>query len=492
MNSIAMKMMAVILAATFIVMTGVTAISYSLAKSDQLSQYEQQKQALMQQLGVILQEPVFVYDTAIIEQTTLSFDSVEPLSGITVYDHRDEILATNQAENFETHEVVTVNLEWEKRPVGRVELSLSHDYMNDTLNFLLLDKIITVSVALGCIILFITLGLNRLVTHPLQQLNAIVYDIAQGGGDLTARIPATSNDEFSTLANNFNEFIKTVQSIITELAQAVENLSGVSQQVDNICQSSSHSCKQQLTMTDTSLENIRQLAESTQEIARNAEETSENTQNASELSKLSQSSIKSNMSQVEKLVTNLENTEQVVNELKTSSNNIGTVLVVIKSIAEQTNLLALNAAIESARAGESGRGFAVVADEVRALAQKTHDSTTEIEQIIYELQHKAEASVQSTKESTRLVTDTIHSAEEADKSLDKITSSMQTIASMNHLVASATEEQSSVTMDVKGLIEEISTGAHTLTENMQELKTSTTNLVEVGGQLTKYIERFRY
>ncbi|WP_281558289.1 methyl-accepting chemotaxis protein [Thalassomonas sp. RHCl1] len=139
---------------------------------------------------------------------------------------------------------------------------------------------------------------------------------------------------------------------------------------------------------------------------------------------------------------------KAITSLDNTSTNIGNVLTVIRTISEQTNLLALNAAIEAARAGENGAGFAVVADEIRVLAQRTQDSTKEIESFVALLQVETEEASLALKETTSNTKNTEKQIISASESLEKIASAITTISEINSQIASAAEQQSIVSDDI--------------------------------------------
>src|SRR5690606_3837610 len=135
---------------------------------------------------------------------------------------------------------------------------------------------------------------------------------------------------------------------------------------------------------------IYEMVATVNDVAKSAEAAFAAAQHASQKSGDGEKAVNETLSFVSDLTTQVNNVMGKLRGLQNDTQNIGTVLDVIKSVAEQTNLLALNAAIEAARAGEQGRGFAVVADEVRSLAQRTQSSATEIETLIGTLVSSAE------------------------------------------------------------------------------------------------------
>ncbi|WP_163133808.1 methyl-accepting chemotaxis protein [Agarivorans sp. Alg241-V36] len=477
-----------------ILVSGVIVVSalYWLSSASLNQQYESDKQALTKQMSIILKEPVFVYDFDVIKATIDAFIDEPMIAGIKVSDQRGKLMAENHDSGSSPDETINIELDWDGKPLGTIEISVTKQAINSALSSELSEDILTIILMTALIIVLLILALRKVIIAPLANVNSVLAGIAQGDGDLTARIPVTSEDEIGQLGHNFNSFIETVQSIVQDMAEAATQLELVSESVRVINDKNTANTFEQTELTSTSLTNLQQLGIATKEIAGNAESTASRTQQAYQLSMDGHQAIDDNIAQVSELVKNLDRTADEVTSLKQVSDNIGSVLDVIKGIAEQTNLLALNAAIEAARAGESGRGFAVVADEVRALASKTHESTSEIESIIGDLQSQAETSYQATQAGKEMVSQTISSAEGTGESLVQINQEMNSVNDMITMIASASEEQSNVTSAVTADMESLSLGAQSLSEDSKQLQQATEDLLEVGHQMVTQVNRFKY
>lgn len=187
---------------------------------------------------------------------------------------------------------------------------------------------------------------------------------------------------------------------------------------------------------------VNQMSSTVQEVAANTSEAADAAVTARGESSTGQSVVQETMKSIQSLADEVQVAGDVIQKLRDDSNTIGGVLDVIRGISDQTNLLALNAAIEAARAGEAGRGFAVVADEVRTLAQRTGESTEEIQNMIERLQNGAEEAVQVMEQGRKRAVSSVDQASKAGESLDTITLSVQKISDYNTQIATAAEEQS--------------------------------------------------
>ncbi|USD67526.1 methyl-accepting chemotaxis protein [Vibrio sp. SCSIO 43136] len=491
MKSITAKILSVLTVLLLVVGAIISATLY-WSNGDELQQeFAQDQQNLSKQLEVILQEPVYVYDKDIIQSIIESFNSNSMVADISVVDHRGQSLGQTNSSTA-ADDSFTVPLAWEGKPIGEVKVGISHLAMQKTLDQLLMQSVLSVLATIALAVIVLVSVLQKLVLQPLQKVNSVLGDIASGGGDLTARIPVETQDEIGQLSGRFNAFIETIQNIIKDMSVASESLDKASASVSSIVENARRSNATQMELTSSSATNIEHLDVATQEIAQSTESTVQKANQACDVADKSKASIEANINNIRSLVDNLEIATEEVASLKDTSDNIGSVLDVIKGIAEQTNLLALNAAIEAARAGESGRGFAVVADEVRALASKTHDSTTEIETIIEELQKRAEASHKATQASKSMVGETIDQAQQTGVALEQISSEMTGINDMVIMISSACEEQSNVTQLVSNDMAQLKSGAEQLEQESSHTEQVVNQLIDIGGQLTSQIARFKY
>jgi methyl-accepting chemotaxis protein len=194
---------------------------------------------------------------------------------------------------------------------------------------------------------------------------------------------------------------------------------------------------------------------------------------------------------IEELAKEIGNASNVITNLEQDSENIGSVLDVIRGIAEQTNLLALNAAIEAARAGEQGRGFAVVADEVRTLASRTQQSTQEIQTMIERLQQGAHNAVDVMKASQSRTTDTVGHANKAGEALNSISNYVGDINDMNLQIASAAEQQSAVAEEINQNVVRITDIAQHTSDSMQEIASSSNDLAQLSSNLDTLVSNFK-
>ncbi|ELR63420.1 Methyl-accepting chemotaxis protein [Photobacterium marinum] len=355
----------------------------------------------------------------------------------------------------------------------------------------LLQKLIISSIIITLFTVMLVAALVNFLFRDLGRVSAALADIANGEGDLTQRLEPCSDDEVGQLAHNFNRFVGNMHSMMSRLQQVSNTMNQQSELTATQAEERNKRIQHQQDEVNMIATAINQMACATQEIADNANNTAKTAEQSVTISQHGSAQVSQSQQSISKLAGEVKTTTEVIGELDVHAQNINTILSTIQDIAEQTNLLALNAAIEAARAGVQGRGFAVVADEVRILSQRTHSSTQEIQQMIENLQRTTNRAVGIMNDSRRLSDTSVDDANSAAASLAKINSSVNNINDMATRIASAAEEQSSVTTEITRNTAGIRDVANLLATEADEAAQQAAKLSLLSQELQQEIGQFK-
>ena len=333
--------------------------------------------------------------------------------------------------------------------------------------------------------------LIRSITRPLRNSMSAMANIASGEADLTRDLDVSGNDELTTLGRDFNRFTGKLRSVISQLLETAQSLGQSSQTLGSVSGDAFQQSQQQLQQMELVATAINEVTYAVQEVAKNAEHAASEVGDAENQAGQGQQNIEASLQQIDQLSATISQAVGVIQSLADETTKIGSVLEVIGSIADQTNLLALNAAIEAARAGEQGRGFAVVADEVRLLAQRTQQSTAEIQTMIERLQKNSGAAVNVIMESNRASQLTVEQASQAGESLGQIAQALRNLSGLNASIASATLQQSHVVEDINQNVTQAAGLAQQSTDAAEQTREAGKHLGELAERLNSLLRQFR-
>lgn len=306
----------------------------------------------------------------------------------------------------------------------------------------------------------ITWYLPRIVIKPIREMSEMFSSLASSGGDLTTQVKIRNNDEVGELGKTINTFIASLRDLVADIigsTTAMKDKVALFEKSANSNQSVAENSQKETHAMATA---ITQMSASISEVAHSASATSENAKQARTESESGESVVNETQSVITQLAGEVGQAASSIEELKEKTEKINDVVNVIQGIAEQTNLLALNAAIEAARAGEQGRGFAVVADEVRALASRTQSSTEEIQLMVDALQQSAQSAHTTMSHGRDVAESSVDMANRAKEAFSQIRLSIDTVSEMSTQIATAAEEQSSVSNEISANANRISEFGH--------------------------------
>ncbi|WCN11096.1 methyl-accepting chemotaxis protein [Marinomonas mediterranea] len=346
--------------------------------------------------------------------------------------------------------------------------------------------IVTIIVAIFILSLVITQLLRSLV-----RVSDALTSIAQGQGDLTVSIESNSKDEVGQLADSFNKFVKKMRDIVYNVNLLSNEVLTQSNAMATSTQERLKRAKHQqdeIVMLSTA---FNEMATATADIASNAEQTDQNAQSSVEISQKGNDLSQKSKNSINNLSSEISSASQIVEDLSVQGDKINHIVSTINDIAEQTNLLALNAAIEAARAGEQGRGFAVVADEVRVLSQKTHQSTEEINQMIIGLHDSTSKAVNAMQACHEQALESVEDSNNTSTSFGEIADSIQHISDMAAQIATAAEEQATVTAEINANTEAIRELAVELEDEAQKDTKEAATLNGYASELIENVSKFK-
>ena len=331
--------------------------------------------------------------------------------------------------------------------------------------------------------------ITRQITRPIRETLSFVERIA--AGDLTQNLLVTRRDELGVLQEGIQHMGETLRNLISGVRDGVTKIASSADELSAFTEQTSVGVNNQKIETDQVATAMHEMTATVQEVSRNADQASQAAATADGEAHEGNKVVGKAIVQIERLAEEVVRSTQAMTLLQQESNKIGSVMDVIKAVAEQTNLLALNAAIEAARAGEAGRGFAVVADEVRALAQRTQKSTEEIEGLVAGLQHGTEQVASIMSSSSSLTDSSVALIRKAGVSLGNITRTVSNIQSMNHQIAAAAEQQSTVAEEINRSIINVRDVAEQTAAASAATAASSIALARLGSQLKVMVSRFK-
>ncbi len=360
------------------------------------------------------------------------------------------------------------------------------------------EAISTANFALGTVLIasLLLLAIQGLwiiqsIMGPLQSASRIAGSIARG--NLGERIAENEQqkDEASALISSLATMQRDLRGMIEVVRSNAHGVSGISQQLSSGCHQVANSSQQQSAAASTMATAASEMTASIEEITRHAERALNMASQAEQLAKDGGQVIHQVVKDMDGIARSVQQSAHVIRTLDKESEQIFSIIQVIKGIADQTNLLALNAAIEAARAGEQGRGFAVVADEVRSLAGRTSASTQEIASMVERIQQSTREAVSSMEAGVAQVDKGMAVTADVERAIHEILEATLSTTQLVNDITRTIGEQSLASNEIAQQVEMIANMSEGNNRVIGQTATATDELSSLAGQLSLSVDRFR-
>ena len=378
--------------------------------------------------------------------------------------------------------------EMEKYQTNRVKIRT--DSAEKAINFTYV--VMAVACVLACVFgLLCAIYFTRGVVVPLNRMKMMLQDIAEGEGDLTKKLDASSKDELGDVSRLFNTFVDKLRGIISQIANTSGQVSTAASQMRTTAEQIATGSEEVASQSASVATAGEEMAATSGDIAQNCQMAAEGAQRASRSASDGAMVVERTILVMSQIADKVKESANTVESLGSRSDQIGAIIGTIEDIADQTNLLALNAAIEAARAGEQGRGFAVVADEVRALAERTTRATKEIGEMIKAIQRETKGAVTAMEQGVLQVQEGTSEAGKSGTALQEILQQINDVAMQVNQIATAAEEQTATTNEISNNMHQITDVVQQTSQGAHQSATAAAQLNKNAEELQRLVRQFR-
>ncbi|WP_199438099.1 methyl-accepting chemotaxis protein [Vibrio owensii] len=416
-----------------------------------------------------------------IDQRALSGELViEPISadwgkGLVV------ALPMKSSENYRGTNCVSCHIAPEGEVLGAIRLEYNMNHVNSLINKQAMFAMGIMSV-IAFVGFLITMGLIRkIIVRPIQKTSRFMSNVS-ASKDLSKRLEHSQKDEVGQLSDSINSFMDTVCESLEQVRETSHSLAGSANRLTDVAQSTDEAADNQQVETNEVQTNITGMLDQQSVVEQATIDATTLVNHTVDVATSSAGQAHHVSEDIKSLVTDIDEVREKITTLNQQTEEVSSILGVIKGIAEQTNLLALNAAIEAARAGDQGRGFAVVADEVRNLASRTAEATSNIETIISQFQQGSEESLSS-------VDSVCEFAHQRSVDVEALSATMRNVVDEMHQVLKHAENIQQQTQTTSGVSKHIQAKVDTITLHANETSQSASHTREISVDLEHLSER---